>query len=110
MAEERVVRERLALMEVKLYRFITPWMVLTLIFGSWLLLDYAWQAYATMWWLKLKLILIAILVVYHFYCGKIIRALSNNTSQRGHIWFRGFNEFPVLILFTVVILAVVKPF
>lgn len=110
MADEEAVRQRLGLMESKLYRFITPWMVLTLVFGSWLLIDYAWQAYALMYWLKIKLALIACLVLYHFYCGKIIRELANNSSQRSHIWFRWFNEFPVLILFAVVILAVVKPF
>jgi putative membrane protein len=110
MSEEESVRERLALMESKLYRFITPWMGLTLIFGFWMLFDYAWVAYAHMLWLKLKLFLIAILVAYHFYCGKIIKDLANNASQKNHIWFRWFNEFPVLILALVIILAVIKPF
>ncbi|MCH8105113.1 MAG: CopD family protein [Proteobacteria bacterium] len=109
MAEEVEVKKRLALMENKLYRFITPWMVLTLIFGAWLLIDYAWEAYRQMLWLKIKLILVAILVVYHFYCGKIIRQLITNTCQRSHVWFRWFNEIPVLILIAVVILGVVKP-
>ena len=104
------VRNQLAIMEKKLYRFITPWMVLTLVFGFWLLFDYAWQAYAEMWWLKVKLLLVAILVIYHFYCGRIIRDLAAGTNHRSHIWFRWFNEFPVLILFIIVILAVVKPF
>jgi len=97
-------------MEQKLYRFITPWMVLTLIFGAWLLIDYAWAAYAQTLWLNIKLLLVALLVAYHLYCGKIMRQLASNTNQRSHIWFRWFNEFPVLILFAVVILAVVKPF
>jgi putative membrane protein len=110
MAEEESVREQLAIMERKLYRFITPWMALTLIFVFWLLIDYAWAAYAHMLWLKLKLILIAILVIYHFYCGKIVKNLANNTNQRSHIWFRWFNEFPVLILVLVIMLAVIKPF
>lgn len=108
MSDNSAVHAQLTMMEKKLYRFITPWMVLTLIFGFWLLFDYAWQAYATMWWLKIKLLLVAILVIYHFYCGKIIRQLASNPDQRSHIWFRWFNEFPVLILFCVVILAVVK--
>ena len=110
MAEEETVRARLLLMENKLYRFITPWMLLTIGFGLWLLLDYAWAAYAGMWWLHLKLILVAALVGYHFYCGKILRDLANNRCQRSHVWFRWFNELPVLVLFVVVILAVVKPF
>lgn len=110
MAEEVEVKKRLALMEKKLYQFITPWMVLTLIFGAWLLIDYAWEAYAQMLWLKIKLILVTILVVYHLYCGKIIIQLASNANLRSHIWFRWFNEVPVLILIAVVILAVVKPF
>ena len=110
MAEEEDVRARLVLMESKLYRFITPWMLLTIVFGLWLLFDYAWAAYASMWWLHLKLVLVAALVGYHFYCGKLLRDLANNSSQHSHIWFRWFNELPVLVLFVVVILAVVKPF
>lgn len=110
MAEEVEVKKRLALMENKLYRFITPWMVLTLIFGAWLLIDYAWEAYAQMLWLKIKLILVTILVVYHLYCGKIIIQLASKANLRSHIWFRWFNEVPVLILIAVVVLAVVKPF
>jgi putative membrane protein len=110
MAEEEEVRIRLALMERKLYRFITPWMVLTIGFGLWLLFDYAWAAYSHMWWLHLKLALVIALIGYHFYCGKIIRDFANNRCPRSHIWFRWFNELPVLVLFAVVILAVVKPF
>ena len=110
LAEDEAVRERLAIMETKLYRFITPWMVLTIIFGVWMLIDYAWLAYAHMLWLHIKLALVAILVVYHFYCGKIIKDLANHSNHRGHVWFRWFNEFPVLILTAVIILTVVKPF
>ncbi len=109
MSDDLAVKNQLAIMEKKLYRFITPWMVLTLVFGSWLLFDYAWQAYAGMWWLKVKILLVAILVIYHFYCGRIIRELADGQSQRSHVWFRWFNEFPVFILFAVVILTVVKP-
>jgi putative membrane protein len=110
MAEEEEVRTRLALMEIRLYRFITPWMALTIGFGLWLMLDYAWAAYAHMWWLHLKLLLVTALVGYHIYCGRIIRAFANNRCQRSHVWFRWFNELPVLVLFVTVILAVVKPF
>ena len=110
LAKDEAVRERLAIMETKLYRFITPWMALTIIFGLWMLVDYAWLAYAHMLWLHLKLALVAILIVYHFYCGKIIKDLANHSNHRGHVWFRWFNEFPVLILTAVIILTVVKPF
>ena len=109
MTDNPAVRTQLGLMEIKLYRFITPWMLLTLIFGFWLLYDYAWLAFADMLWLKIKLVLVATLVVYHFYCGKIIRQLAAGRCHRSHVWFRWFNEFPVLVLFAVVILAVTKP-
>ena len=109
MAEETEVRERLELMERKLYRFITPWMVLTLVFGFWLMFDYAWAAYSNMLWLHLKLALVAALVIYHFYCGKIMRDFASDRNRRSHVWYRWFNELPVLVLFAAVILAVVKP-
>jgi len=110
MAEETEVKQRLALMERKLYRFITPWMALTIVFGAWLMIDYAWDAYRHMWWLHVKLLLVAALVAYHFYCGRIIRDFASNRRPRSHVWFRWFNELPVLVLFAVVILAIVKPF
>ena len=110
MAEEEAVKARLTLMASKLYRFITPWMLLTLVFGTWLLIDYAWGAYAHTYWLPIKLVLVAALVAYHFYCGKILRELAADKCQRSHIWFRWFNELPVLALLVIVILAVVKPF
>ena len=109
MSENDAVKAQLAVMEKKLYRFITPWMVLTLGFGFWLLFDYAWSAYAHMLWLHIKLALVAMLVVYHFYCGRIIREFESGQNNRNHVWFRWFNEFPVLILFAVVILVVIKP-
>jgi putative membrane protein len=109
MSDSETVKAQLVVMEKKLYRFITPWMVLTLGFGFWLLFDYAWSAYAHMLWLHIKLTLVAVLVIYHFYCGRIIREFESGQNRRSHVWFRWFNEFPVLILFAVVILAVVKP-
>lgn len=110
MSDDKAVHKQLEIMEHKLYRFITPWMLLTLIFGTWLLIDYAWAAYSQMLWLELKLALVFVLVIYHFYCGRIIRQLKTKPDLRSHIWFRWFNEIPVFILFAVVLLAVVKPF
>ncbi len=110
MAEEEDVRARLTIMERKLYRFITPWMLLTVVFGLWLLYDYAWTAYSHMLWLHLKLGLVVVLIGYHFYCGRIARDFAQGRNRRSHGWYRWFNELPVLVLFGVVILAVIKPF
>jgi protoporphyrinogen IX oxidase len=97
---------RLALMEQKLYKFMLPLAVLALAFGLWL-----WLAYGiTGAWLQAKLVLVAGLVVYHFYCGKVMRDFKAGNNTRSHVWYRWFNEIPVLVLFFVVILVVVKPF
>lgn len=97
---------RLQLMEQKLYRFMLPLSLLALGFGIWL-----WRGYGfSGGWMHAKLTLVTILVAYHFYCGKIIKDFSLNQNHRSHIWYRWFNELPVLILSAVVILVVVKPF
>ena len=101
-----VTLERLELMERKLYRFMLPLAVLALGFGLWLWLGYG----ITGAWLHAKLVLVAGLVVYHFYCGKLMRAFKAGNNTHSHVWYRWFNEVPVLVLFAVVILVVVKPF
>ncbi len=110
MTDDEAVQQRLALMERKLYRFIGPWMVLTIALGFWLMYEYAWAAYRHMLWLHIKLALVAALVVYHFYCGKLMRDFAAGQNRHSHVWYRWFNELPVLVLFAAVILAVVKPF
>lgn len=97
---------RLMLMEQKLYRFMMPLALLALGFGLWLWLGYG----ITGNWLHLKLILVAGLIGYHHFCGKLMRDFAQGRNTHSHIWYRWFNEIPVLILFVVVILVVVKPF
>ncbi len=97
---------RLELMEHKLYRFMMPLAVLALFFGLWLWLGYG----ITGAWLQAKLVLVAGLVAYHFYCGKLMRDFQSGNNKRSHVWYRWFNEAPVIVLFIVVILVVVKPF
>lgn len=97
---------RLELMEHKLYRFMLPLAILSLVFGLWLWLGYG----ITGAWLQAKLVLVASLVAYHFYCGKIMRDFKAGSNTRSHVWYRWFNEIPVIVLFIVVVLVVVKPF
>ena len=98
--------ERLELMERKLYRFMLPLAVLALGFGLWLWLGYG----ITGAWLHAKLVLVAGLVVYHFYCGKLMHDFKVGNNKHHHVWYRWFNEIPVIVLFAVVILVVEKPF
>lgn len=106
MAEDQATSDRLKLMERKLFRFMTPLAILALVFGLWLWLGYG----ITGGWMHAKLVLVLGLVAYHFYCGLLVQDFAHDRNRRSHIWYRWFNEIPVLILFAVVMLVVVKPF
>jgi putative membrane protein len=97
---------RLLLMAQKLYRFMQPLMLLALALGLWLWLGYG----VTGGWMHAKLTLVILLIGYHHYCGKLLKQFNAQQNKRDHVWFRWFNEIPVLLLFAVVILVVVKPF
>ena len=109
MSDDSTSRERFALMERKLfYGIMTPGMVVTVALGIWLLaLSPFWLSQG---WMHAKLLLIAILIGYHVYSGVLLRDFARERNRHGHVWYRWFNEFPVLILIAVVVLAVIKPF
>ena len=107
MADDKAGIERFKIMERKLYfGIMTPGAVLTVIFGLWLWLGYGISG----GWMHVKLLLVLILIAYHVYCGKLVNDFKHDRNRHGHVFYRWFNEFPVLILFAVVILVVVKPF
>lgn len=109
MSDDEISRERFKIMERKLYRGITtPSMIAVIALGFWLI--YLTPGFLQMGWLHAKLTLVAILVVYHLYCGHLVKQFRDNRNQRSHRFYRVFNEFPVFILIGAVILAVVKPF
>ncbi len=111
MSDDRISIDRFKIMERKLYYGImTPGMVLTLVFGIWMLIDYAWAMYSGFGWLHVKLLLIAFLVIYHLFCGKWLNDFKEDRNTHSHVYFRWINEIPVLFLFAIVILATVKPF
>ena len=101
-------RDRLLLMATKLYRFMTPLAVFAIGFGFWLLAGYGIGLGAG--WMTAKIALVLVLVGYHAWCGKLLHDFSQGINRRSHVWFRWFNEVPVLVLLAVVILVVVKPF
>ncbi len=105
MVTDAATRAQLTLMEGKLYRFMTPLGILALVFGMWLWLGYGFSGL----WLHLKLALVLLLVVYHGYCGHLVRVFAENRNQRSHRFYRIFNEIPVLVLFAVVWLVVMQP-
>jgi protoporphyrinogen IX oxidase len=105
MATEKPELDRLLLMAHKLYRFVTPIAYLALASGIWLWLGYGFEGI----WMNIKLGLIVLLIAYHHYCGYLLRIFKQAINTRSHVWFRFFNEIPVLILIAVVILVTVKP-
>ena len=108
MAEDRAGIERFKVMERKLYwGIMTPGAVLTLAFGLWLWLGWFRGAGG---WVHGKLILALLLAAYHLWCGKLLADFKHDRNTKTHLWFRWFNEFPVLILFAAVLLVVLKPF
>ncbi len=111
MADDQLSKDRFKIMERKLYRGImTPSAIVVVAMGIWLASYYPLDVLMTMYWLHLKLVLVAMLLGYHWYCGRLIRQFASDTNNRSHVWFRVFNEAPVLVLVAIIILAVVKPF
>ena len=106
-ATDREGNERFKVMERKLfYGIMTPGGLITIVLGLWLWLGYGISG----GWMHAKLFLVLVLVIYHLYCGKLVNDFKHDRNRFGHVFFRWFNEFPVLILFAVIILVVVKPF
>ena len=101
---------RLLLMARKLYRFMTMLAVPALAFGLWVWLGYGIGSGPGNGWLHAKLFLVLLLVGYHHGCGVLLKKFEAGRNTRSHVWFRWFNEIPVLILLAIVILVVVKPF
>ena len=106
MTDDASGRERFKVMERRLYVLMTIAAALALGFGFWLWLGYGFAGD----WLYAKLVLVALLIGYHHACGRIRRRFEADENTRGHVFYRWFNEVPTLLLITIVILTVVKPF
>ena len=111
MSDDDTSIERFKVMERKLYRGIMmPSFIITTLMGWWMLQDYAWEVYSNKYWLQLKLLLVGLLIIYHFYCGYLVGVFAEDKNIRSHTFYRWFNEIPVVLLISIIILVVVKPF
>jgi putative membrane protein len=109
MSEDETSQQRFCVMERKLYRGImNPSMIATVLLGGWLL--YLNPAWLQMGWLHAKLLLVAVLIGYHHTCGAQLKRFARGENARSHVFYRWFNEAPVLLLLGIVILVAVKPF
>ncbi|MGH8486396.1 MAG: protoporphyrinogen oxidase HemJ [Pseudomonas sp.] len=108
-SEDSISKERFITMERKLYRGIMgPAMIATFVFGIWLLS--LTPGFLSQGWMHAKLTLVILLTGYHHMCGAQLKRFARGENTRSHVFYRWFNEVPVLILLAVVILVVVKPF
>ena len=103
-------RERLLLMARKLLRFSTVLAVPALALGLWLWLGYGIGRGPGSGWMHAKLAVVVLAIGYHHVCSRYLTQFQNNRNTRSHVWWRWFNEAPVLLLVAAVILVVVKPF
>jgi len=102
-------KQQLVMMQRKLFRFSIPFAVLTVITGAGLVSVYP-SYYLTAGWFLAKAALVFGLIIYHAICGRMVRQFAKGKNIRSHKFYRIFNELPVFILFTVIILVEVRPF
>ena len=107
-AQDRPSLERFKLMERKLFwGIMTPGAVLTIGFGVWLWLGWFRGSSS---WLHAKIALVALLVGYHLWCWRLLKAFAAERNTKSERWLRWFNEIPTVILIATVFLVVFKPF
>jgi putative membrane protein len=108
--ESEAEEARLLLMARKLMRFTTLLMVPAVVLGLVLWLYYGIGLGPGNGWMHAKLTIVLLVLGYHHACGRLLRKFEAKANTRGHVWYRWFNEVPVVLLTIAVILVVVKPF
>jgi protoporphyrinogen IX oxidase len=102
--------ERFKIMEHKLFwGIMTPGAIATTVLGIWML-GLNWTYYVGTGWMRTKLLLLIFLFIYHIWCGKLLTDFKHGRNIHSHVWYRWFNEIPVLFLIAIVILVIVRPF
>lgn len=108
MESDEASLRRLFLMANKLYRFTNILILPAILPGLWLWLFYGIGRGSD--WLVVKLLFVLASIFYHFYCGYLLKQFKCGKNTRSHIWYRYFNEIPIITLSAATILVVVKPF
>lgn len=108
--DEPKVIKQLKGMERRLLLFVTPFAILTVLFGVLLVMQYGYDWFVAAKWLHIKVTLVIALLIYHGYCFKLLKVFQQDNNTRSGKFYRLFNELPVVILFAVIILVYVKPF
>jgi protoporphyrinogen IX oxidase len=111
MATDAIGIERFKIMERKLYwGIMTPAAVVAVALGVSLLII-EWDAVRDAGWMHAKLVLVLALICYHIYCGRLLADFSRDKNSKSHRFYRWMNDGPpIVMLFGILILVVVKPF
>ena len=109
-AQEQAVKDQFKIMERRLWFFVTPFALLTLVFGLALIYSYGSEWFRISMWLHIKLTLVIFVYAYHFYLYRLLKQFARDENRHSSTFYRFLNEAPVLILLGIVVLAVVKPF
>lgn len=107
--EDQNTRAMFKTMERRLWWFVTPFALLSLILGVAIIYLYGREWFAASKWLHIKLTLVTGLYAYHFYLFKLLKDFANDNSHHSTKFYRFLNEAPVFAVLAVVVLAVVKP-
>ncbi|GAB4399459.1 MAG: protoporphyrinogen oxidase HemJ [Microscillaceae bacterium] len=103
-AERRILQTQFILMEKKLWNIITtPAMVLTVLSGLTML--WVQPAYLGQTWMWVKLGMVGGVLLYHFYCQKIVVELRNGRFRFNSFQLRMWNEVATLFLVAIVFIV-----
>jgi|TARA_R110000868_G_scaffold214691_5_gene464803 putative membrane protein len=104
----QAVKDQFKIMERRLWLFVTPFAVLTLVFGVWLIGLYGKEWFVAAKWLHIKLTLVVAVYAYHFYLFVLVRKFASEENTHTPRFYRFLNEAPVLIVLAIITLAIVK--
>jgi len=107
-SNNQAVKDQFKIMERRLWWFVTPFALLTLVFGLCLIVSYGASWFKAAHWLHIKLLLVLGLYIYHFYLYHLVKQFARDTNQHSSRFYRILNEAPVLVLLAIILLAVVK--
>ena len=109
-ADSIAERDRLLLMARKLLRFMTVIAIPAVLLGVWLWWVYGIGRGPGSGWMHAKFFCVVLIIGYHHACSVMLKKFARGEQRHGHIWYRWFNETPVILMLIIVCLVVLKPF
>lgn len=108
-ASDRPSLARFELMEKRLYYgILLPSSLLVLMIGA-LMTILTWEAYVTKIWYWVKILLVVMLFGYQGMCSRFRKKLVQGQNTYSHVFYRWFNEVPLILLILILIMVVIKP-